>query len=458
MSENLENKSACSIEEITNTNTLENTSNDFHLSTVNSEEQPKTDCNQSINSNSNSKTPTETSDEHFKEHVHYEGDVAVYTDPSTNFQYTWCKEKQEWVARSTAVYGFEDDTHTYTDSDGVKYFWDKEKNAWFPKVDDDFMARYQLSYGFVDNTQPVKEPPKEVEDVKKPEVSPEALKLKRKAQQPEPTWFDIDDQHNTNVYVSNLPLDLTEQEFVDFMQKCGLVMRETTSGKMKVKLYTDPETKVFKGDALCTYIRIESVDLALKLLDGADLKGKRVKVERAKFQMKGKFDPSLKPKKRKKKEKEKIKRMQEKLFDWRPERMRGERAKHEKIVIVKNVFESSMFDVDVGLILEFQQDLREECSKCGNVKKVIIYDRHPEGVVQVNMKDPEEADAVVQLLNGRWFEKRQLTAEIWDGKTKYKIAETDSQISKRMENWDKFLEADDQKRDKNSKKSEETKS
>lgn len=449
MAENLENKSVCNTEEIANVSTLESSSNDIHVNTGNSEE-PKKDDSVSIKTQ-----PSETpSDEHFKEHVHYEDDVAVYTDPATNFQYTWCKEKQEWVVRSTAVYGFEDDTHTYTDTDGVKYFWDKEKNAWFPKVDDDFMARYQLTYGFVDNTQPVKEPPKE--DVKKPELTPEVQK--RKAQQPEPTWFDIDDQHNTNVYVSNLPLELTEQEFVDFMQKCGLVMRDTASGKMKVKLYTDPETKSFKGDALCTYIRIESVDLALKLLDGADLKGKKVKVERAKFQMKGEFNPSLKPKKRKKKEKEKLKRMQEKLFDWRPERMRGERAKHEKIVIVKNVFESSMFDVDVSLILEFQQDLREECSKCGDVRKVIIYDRHPEGVVQVNMKDPEEADAVVQLLNGRWFGKRQLTAEIWDGKTKYKIAETDSQITKRMENWDKFLETEDQKNDKSSKKSEEIKS
>lgn len=32
-------------------------------------------------------------------------------------------------------YGYENNTHIYTDpSDGTKYFWDKEKNAWFPKV------------------------------------------------------------------------------------------------------------------------------------------------------------------------------------------------------------------------------------------------------------------------------------------------------------------------------------
>jgi hypothetical protein len=28
----------------------------------------------------------------------------------------------------------------------------------------------------------------------------------------------------------------------------------------------------------------------------------------------------------------------------------------------------------VSLLLEYQQDLREECSKCGDVKRVVIYD------------------------------------------------------------------------------------
>lgn len=46
--------------------------------------------------------------------------------------------------------------------------------------------------------------------------------------------------------------------------------------------------------------------------------------------------------------------------------------------------------------------------------------RHPEGVAQVTFREPTEAQACIQLLNGRWFGQRQITAEIWDGKTKYK--------------------------------------
>jgi HIV Tat-specific factor 1 len=69
-------------------------------------------------------------------------------------------------------------------------------------------------------------------------------------------WFEMDDEHNTKVYVSNFPLDITDQEFVDVMQKCGLVMKDAETGKMKVKLYTEPGTSQLKGDGLCSYIKV----------------------------------------------------------------------------------------------------------------------------------------------------------------------------------------------------------
>lgn len=54
--------------------------------------------------------------------------------------------------------------------------------------------------------------------------------------------------------------------------------------------------------------------------------------------------------------------------------MRGERAKHERTVIIKNLFEPELFDREVHLLLEYQNDLREECAKCGTVRKVTVYD------------------------------------------------------------------------------------
>ncbi|KAK6641512.1 hypothetical protein RUM44_013224 [Polyplax serrata] len=379
-----------------------------------------------------------------------------YTYVDSNGQtFVWDETKNSWEkkdagstsgelsdtdkTKSTPQYGFDGKHHTYTDPrDNTTYFWDNDKNAWFPKVDDDFLAMYNMSYGFVDNTTPA-EPSQAQTSSNKQETD-----LKRKAPQ-QPCWFEEDEKYCTKVYVSNLPLDITEEEFVNLMQKCGLVMKDVNTHKWKVKLYMDKENNHFKGDALCTYIKKESVDLALSVLDEYEFKGSKISVQRAKFQMKGEYNPALKPKKKKRKEKEKEKKILDKLFEWKPEKLRGEREKHEKTVIIKNLFEPSIFDSHMELILEYTQDLREECSKCGVIRKLILHDKHPEGVAQVTFSDPEEADLCIKLLNNRWFGKRKITAEVWDGKTKYKIVENEKEEKERLDSWKKFLESEEQK-------------
>jgi len=42
------------------------------------------------------------------------------------------------------------------------------------------------------------------------------------------------------------------------MQKGRVVMRDPATGKMKIKLYTEPGTSQLKGDDLCTYIRVNN--------------------------------------------------------------------------------------------------------------------------------------------------------------------------------------------------------
>lgn len=49
----------------------------------------------------------------------------------------------------------------------------------------------------------------------------------------------------------------------------------------------------------------------MNVLDGYDVRGKQIKVQRAQFEMKGDYNPALKPKTRKT-DKQKIKKMQEK--------------------------------------------------------------------------------------------------------------------------------------------------
>ena len=43
-------------------------------------------------------------------------------------------------------------------------------------------------------------------------------------------WFEIDEQHNHNVYVSGLPLDITKEEFAELMGKCGII-KENEEGR-----------------------------------------------------------------------------------------------------------------------------------------------------------------------------------------------------------------------------------
>ena len=44
-------------------------------------------------------------------------------------------------------------------------------------------------------------------------------------------------------------------------------------------MYCDSEGD-FKGDALCCYLKIESVSLAIQLLDESEFKGQKIHVER----------------------------------------------------------------------------------------------------------------------------------------------------------------------------------
>lgn len=217
----------------------------------------------------------------------FDGQTYIYTDKATNISYKFDQENNKWIvkedskmssdskkssnetekkedsgpeARTADAFGFENDTHTYTDpNDGSVYFWDREKNAWFPKVDEDFMAKYQMSYGFSDTnipqpkpSEPQPQPPPPRQKTKE-EKEQRKLEAKRKAQEP-PTWFEVDEAHNTAIYVSGLPLDITIDELTQLFTKCGLIARDER-GKDKIKLYKDGNGEP-KGDALCTYIKV----------------------------------------------------------------------------------------------------------------------------------------------------------------------------------------------------------
>ena len=213
------------------------------------------------------------------------------------------------------------------------------------------------------------------------------------------------------------------------------------SNKPKLKLYRDSNNEL-KGDALCTYMKPESVELALTILDGSKIGESCITVERAKFQMKGDaYDPKLKPKKLGKKELERLKKKKDKLLAWEPDKMRGERNKRDKVIVIQNVFDPKDFDLDPSKILECSGKLREYCSKFGQVRRVVVYDKHKDGICQVFFNTPEEADTAISMLDGRLYgDKRVLKASTWDGKTKFKVNETEEEEQERLKKWDEFLQ------------------
>ncbi|XP_033740770.1 HIV Tat-specific factor 1-like [Pecten maximus] len=425
---------------------------------------------------------------------------------------------------------------TKVDEDGTEYEWNDEKQAWFPKIDDDFIARYQMSYGASEasprpDTSDFPAPPADINSIeykewydqyckkyyggqrdpgteakgsgeegseeevdensdeyrkkyfdyyayyyghkeaveycgydyynqenseeKEADESQQEKKGKKrkKASEPKkpeepPSWFDVDETKNTNVYVSGLPLDITDDEFRELMGKYGLIMADPLSRGLKLKLYKDSEGNP-KGDGRCCYIKVESVELARKFLDDSELRGHKIKVELAKFTMKGDFDPSKRRKKLSNKDKRKFKEKQEKLFDWRPEKKElgqgSVRPKNEKVVVLKNMFDPNDFEEEPTLINDLRDDVRDECSRYGEVKNVKMFDNHPDGVMMVYFKTAEAADGCIAALHHRWFSKRRVMAQNWDGRTKFEIEESEAEREERLSKWEKFLESDAKK-------------
>ncbi|KAL5106828.1 HIV Tat-specific factor 1 [Taenia crassiceps] len=449
---------------------------------------------------------------------------------------------------------------TRVDDDGTVMEWDEEKRAWFPKIDDDFIASYQMNFGvqneqesahtawrhfaaqveklkaergeedeevkrgiaslgeyyrspayrvWYDEYQKRQEDAKEEERVrleakhrtqKIVEVSADdALKRAEEEQrlgvpisnpeaekanvQPEgaipseshsrkrkkkgaPEWYEITDDKNTHVYVSGLPPTITEAEFTTLMSKCGIIMNDPLTDKLRIKLYRDEAGRP-KGDGRCCYIKIESVDLALQILDGLQYEpGYTLHVERAKFQPKKDFDYT-KHRRLTAKEKKKFKQKQENLFKWKPDANKLIRGKKERVIVLRDVFDEKDLGLDVSLIPEIRERVRTQCAKVGVVKKIVVYDTNPEGVVTVTFNTPEEADIAVGFLDKALFtyrapavesaddggqRTRQLRVERWDGRERFdKCGESAEAEAERLERWNRFIgedpDADDDDKD-----------
>uniref|UniRef100_A0A6G1SDE7 HIV Tat-specific factor 1 n=1 Tax=Aceria tosichella TaxID=561515 RepID=A0A6G1SDE7_9ACAR len=254
---------------------------------------------------------------------------------------------------------------------------------------------------------------------------------KRKAE-----WKEIDDEKNTNVYVTGLPTTITEDEFISLMEKYGVIAKKPIHGEPKnIKLYKNKDGTL-KGDGLCKYQRKESVSLAIDLLDGYQYDHEHViHCEKAKFEPKASYDPSKRPRLDPNIALKQRKRLK-KVYSWEPE----DRPEHrQKKVVLKNMFTVDEITDDPSLILTLRTELEQRCVRELEVepKRVDVYDANPDGVITITFAEPEQAQRCVHAFSTNY---PCLDVELWDGKTKFKVKETDEQVEKRIEKFHKDIE------------------
>ena len=219
---------------------------------------------------------------------------------------------------------------------------------------------------------------------------------------------------NSNIYISNLPLDITKSELINYFSKCGFIRNEPKTNEIKVKIYLDKNNKP-KGDALISYIRPESVDLAIVMLNNSEIRpGFKIKIEKGKFEQKGEY------KKRETYIIDDLQRFKNKTdidrkLGWEDE----DQQKGLKIVIFQNMFDSENENNDFEYI---ENDVKNVCEdKCGKIKKIEIFKYNKDGIIKIKFMTPNAAEKCIKIFDNKRYNERKIKVFYWDGKTSYNI-------------------------------------
>lgn len=251
-------------------------------------------------------------------------------------------------------------------------------------------------------------------------------------------------RENTAVYVTGLPTNVTISEVHEvFSRKCGVIAEEIDSGAPRIKLYTDA-SGTFKGDALIVFFKAPSVRMAIMLLDDTefrlgDTSNGRMRVQAADSSYKkvqnndgaattavGAEEKEKKKQSARDKQKiiKKTQKLNARLADWSDDEdissMVETSSRWDKVVILKHMFTLEELTEDSAAILDIKEDIREECSKLGEVTNVVLFDLEEDGVASVRYSNAEAANACVRLMNGRSFAGQTVKAYISDGKEQFK--------------------------------------
>ncbi|KAJ5682258.1 nuclear mRNA splicing factor-associated protein [Penicillium macrosclerotiorum] len=311
-----------------------------------------------------------------------------------------------------------DDKYILETTDGQEFQYDNVLKRWVQAaVDEELIRQQQEAY--------------KVEGVDEEEAIHPRDRKKRKNQ----AGDEKDGQKpkkqrvNTAVFVTSLPLDVDAEEVRDVFSKCGVIAEEIDSGRPRIKMYNN-ENGDFKGEALVVYFRPESVNLAIQMLDETEFRLGQpgplgpMRVQAADFSFKSEKDAPPKTSMRdKKKIIQRTQKLNSKLADWDdddPSTLPETNTRFEKIVILKHMFTLKELEDDPAAILDIKEDIREECSKIGEVTNVVLYDQEIDGVVSVRFADPSAARQCVKVMDGRYFGGTRVEAYVSQEREKFK--------------------------------------
>ncbi|KAF2857830.1 hypothetical protein K470DRAFT_283607 [Piedraia hortae CBS 480.64] len=344
-------------------------------------------------------------------------------------------------------YSAETSTYKLRAADGSEWEWVPKAGKWMPTTDEAEIERQRSVYkveGVDDDEAPAGRKRKAVSAE---ENDGEAKKPKAAERE----------KVNKAIYVTGLPDDVDANEVFEEFSKSGLIARSLDTDEPRIKLYYDDEGR-FKGEALIVFFRPESIPLAIQRFDDTDFrlgqpaaKGK-MRVTMADQSYKAHKDPAadvktapVKRSKDKQRVIDKTKEMNSRLADWSDEddnpSAMPTSSRWDKVVVLRHMFTLEEMEQDAEFLSELKEDLMEECGKLGKVANVTVFDKEEDGVVTVRFSKAEAAQACVELMHGRWYDKRQIQATIADGTERFQKTWKDKgSADERLEAFTRGLE------------------